>query len=100
MNNGQRFCDLAYAALSHEELELTELAKQCPEDAWSVGSIGELAIVFLIRKEALRRRIHLGSEHPFKEGRGRVDLCLLDQANRPMASFGLKVIFSTPPEAW
>ncbi len=90
---------MAYAALSREELELAELARQSTNDSMSVGCIGEAAIVFLIRKEALRRRIHLGGELPYSQGRGKVDLCLLDHADRPLASFELKLVSSNPREA-
>jgi hypothetical protein len=98
MNNGQRFCDLAYEALSSEEIDLAKLAAQGSDDALSVGCIGEAAIVFLIRKECLRQRAHLGGELPFKEGKRRVDLCFLDDSDQSLASFELKLISSNPKE--
>jgi hypothetical protein len=100
MNNGQLFCDLAYAALSREELELAELAEQNADDALSVVCIGELPIVFLIRKEALRRKIHLVGEHPYGDGRDKVDLCLLDGTYQPLASFEAKVASADPRQRY
>jgi len=96
MKHGQRFCDLAYAALSREEMELAEFAEQTPDDALSIAGIGEAAIIYLIRKQALRRRICIGWEVSYNKGKDKVDLCVLDDAYRPMASFELKVAFEDP----
>ena len=61
MSNAELFCEIAYEALKKEEDELRQLAKENPDDALSVGGIGEAPVVYLIKKEALRRKIRFAT---------------------------------------
>lgn len=98
MNNGQLFCDVAHDAFSNEEIDLAKLTEPGSDDALSVGCIGELPQVYLIRKEALRRQIPHVGEVRYSDRKRTVDLCFLDQADRTVASFELKHISENPRE--
>ena len=102
MSHGSLFCELAYGALSQEESELAKLNESNPLTRhMSVSSIGELAIAFLISKQALR---HTGSpriigEVRYEKSQERVDACFVDDGKRPIASFEFKV-FSIRDPGW
>jgi hypothetical protein len=80
------FRDLLHAALLREEDELASIGTDrgpARHFLHSVAHADELAIQYLVRKEALRRRIALEVE------RRRVDLCLME-GDHPVASLQLK----------
>jgi hypothetical protein len=78
LSNARLFCDILSSTLQREEHELVEIARAAaftggrPE--WFLTSVAhapELAICYLVRKEARRQGVPIESEHKY------VDLCLL-----------------------
>ena len=87
-SNGKLFCELLYSALKREEDEIREIgtAKGKPEHfLLSVAFAPELAIKYLVRKEALRRGVAI--EWGYKQ----VDLCLVGDDGNYTASLEVKV---------
>ena len=94
MDYGQKFCDLAYDALSREEGELLELARQNPRGrALSMSVAGELPIAYLIMKQCLRDQSlpWLAEQYPYQDAKEKADFCFLeDPGRRPIASFEMQ----------
>lgn len=94
MENARIFCDLAYEALSREEKELATMrGKNSGARPLSVCGIGELAVDYLVAKEALRdeRWPRVRGEVRYST-RSYADICFVDSSDNPYASFELKQI--------
>lgn len=89
------FCDLLYSALQREENEIASLAmgaKPAEHFLSSVAHAPELAVAYLVRKEALRRRLPIESEVH------QIDLCLVrDRVH--LASMEIKILPTWRPAA-
>src|SRR5258708_17602909 len=103
MNNGQLFCNLAFAAPSREESELAALGSDGHSAWWplSVLGIGEVPMAYLIAKEALRDSVWpcVDGERKYPNSRKRIDLCFVDSSRTALASFELKV-FGIEEQDW
>lgn len=100
MENAQIFCDLAYEALSREEKELATMrGKNSGARPLSICGIGEIAVDYLIAKEALRdeRWPRVRGEVRYST-RSYADICFVDSSDNPYASFELKQISLVPDE--
>lgn len=86
-------CRLLYSTLKREEEEIRgiNVDRGRPEHfLLSVSYAGEIAIGYLVRKQALRERVALEAEVRCEPGRGRVDLCLVGDDGSYQASLELK----------
>jgi hypothetical protein len=80
LSNASLLCELVSFALQREEIELSQITSSATHKSvdpklflTSVAHAPELAIGYLVRKEALRRNVAIESEHTY------TDLCLLNE---------------------
>ncbi len=102
MNYGEVFRDLAFTALSREETVL----KKYWESNQTARSLGimvarEETLTFIIAKAALENKEYprVMVECPYHNG-GKVDLCFVDEGDKPLASFELKIFTPWEKGAW
>jgi len=96
LDNASIFCDLLYSALKREEekiAQITEIAAQPGRNPeWFLTSVAhatELAIQYLVRKEALRQNRAIQGEVAVPGNYNPTDMCLLDGSSH-VASLELK----------
>src|SRR5208283_3417533 len=88
------FCKLLHGALENEEKELHELGVREPAEHYllSVAFAPELAIGYMVRKQALRQGdIAVEGERRYEgDTRGSVDVCTVDGGGNCTASLEIK----------
>lgn len=90
---GPLFRDLLHGALLHEEQEICSIGVPAgpPEHFLSsVSCAPELSIGYLVRKEALQRRIPIESERHYAASQECVDFCLVDDRGACTPSLEIK----------